>query len=59
VDSSGTVQDEASLSLSFCETNTDCPGYTYDRFGPLDPGDYDVRVTRNGAPAATTSFTVE
>ncbi len=59
VDGSGTVQDEASLSLSFCLTNTDCPGYTYDRFGPLDPGDYDVRVTRNGTPAATTSFRVE
>jgi len=59
VDSSGTVQGSASLSLAFCQTNTDCPGYTYDRFGPLDPGDYDVRVTRNGAPAATTSFTVE
>jgi len=59
VDSSGTVQDEASLSLSFCETNTDCPGYTYDRFGPLDPGNYEARVTRNGTSAATTSFTVE
>ncbi|MGH2484073.1 MAG: hypothetical protein ACRDE9_06430 [Candidatus Limnocylindria bacterium] len=59
VDSSGAVQDTASLSLAFCQTNTDCPGYTYDRFGPFDPGDYDVRVTRNGTPAATTSFRVE
>jgi hypothetical protein len=59
VDSSGTVQDEASLSLAFCLTNTDCPGYTYDQFSNLDPGDYDVRVTRNGTAAATTSFRVE
>jgi hypothetical protein len=59
VDSSGTVQDTASLSLAFCQTNTDCPGYTYDRFGPLDPGTYEARVTRNGTPAATTSFRVE
>jgi hypothetical protein len=59
VDSSGTVQDTSSLSLAFCQTNTDCPGYTYDRFGPLDPGTYEARVTRNGTPAATTSFRVE
>jgi len=59
VDSSGTVQDTASLSLAFCQTNTDCPGYTYDRFGPLDPGTYEARVTHNGTPAATTSFRVE
>jgi len=59
VASSGTVQDEKSLSLSFCLTNTDCPGYTYDQFTNLDSGDYDVRVTRNGTAAATTSFRVE
>lgn len=59
VDSSGTVQDTSSLSLAFCQTNTDCPGYTYDRFGPLDAGTYEARVTRNGTPAATTSFRVE
>ncbi|MEK6192073.1 MAG: hypothetical protein AABM41_07090 [Chloroflexota bacterium] len=59
VDSSGAVQDTASLSLAFCQTNTDCPGYTYDRFGPLDPGTYEARVTRNGTAAATTSFRVE
>jgi hypothetical protein len=59
VDSSGTVQDEKSLSLAFCLTNTDCPGWTYDQFTNLDPGDYDVRVTRNGTAATTTSFRVE
>jgi len=59
VDSSGMVQGEKSLSLSFCLDNTDCPGWTYDDFTNLDPGDYDVRVTRNGTLAATTSFTVE
>jgi hypothetical protein len=56
---SGTVVDDGSISLSFCGTNTDCAGYTYFRFSNLDPGDYDVRVTRNGTPAAETSFTVE
>ncbi len=59
LDSSGAVQDEGSISLSFCGTNTDCAGYTYFQFGGFAPGNYDVRATRNGAPAATTEFTVE
>lgn len=59
LDSSGAVQDEGSIGLSFCGTNTDCAGYTYFQFGGFAPGNYDVRATRNGAPAATTEFTVE
>lgn len=59
VDSSGDVRADGSLDLSFCGTNTDCAGYTYFRFTNLEPGDYTVRASRNGALAAQTSFTVE
>ena len=59
LDSSGTLQGDASLKLDFCGTNTACAGYTYFRFANLDPGEYEVRVSRNGTPAAVTAFTVE
>ena len=37
-----------------------CNGWTYFQFGNLvDPGTYDVEITRNGDLAATTSFEVE
>jgi len=58
-DSAGNPEGDDSFGLSFCGSDTDCAGYTYFLFSNLAPGDYDVRVTRNGAPAATTSFTVE
>lgn len=59
VDSGGNVAGQSSFPLNFCGANTDCAGYTYFGFNNLDPGDYDVRVTRNGTQVATTSFTVE
>jgi hypothetical protein len=59
VDSGGNVEGQSSIPLSFCGASTDCAGYTYFGFNNLDPGDYDVRVTRNGTQVATTSFTVE
>ena len=59
LDNAGTTVDDGSLILSFCGTSTDCPGWTYFRFSNLDPGEYDVRVTRNGDPVGSTTFTVE
>ena len=58
VDSAGNLQADASLDLGFCGTSTDCAGYTYHQFSGLAPGDYRVRVTRNGTPAAETTFSV-
>jgi hypothetical protein len=59
VDGGGNVEGQSSFPVSFCGASTDCAGYTYFGFNNLDPGDYDVRVTRNGTQVATTSFTVE
>jgi hypothetical protein len=58
VDSGGNLQADASLDLGFCGASTDCAGYTYHQFSGLAPGDYRVRVTRNGTPAAETTFSV-
>ena len=58
VDSNGNLQADASLDLSFCGTNTDCAGWTFFPFNNLAAGDYRVRVTRNGTPAAETTFEV-
>ena len=55
----GSVVGSSSIALNFCGANTDCAGYTYDLFGGLATGDYDVRVTRNGEEVTTTEFTVE
>lgn len=58
-DIGGDLEGEDSLQLNFCGANTDCPGYTYFGFDNLALGSYNVRVTRNGTLAATTTFTVE
>ena len=59
LDNTGAVQDEGSLALYYCGASIDCAGWTYFQFANLDPGNYDVRVSRNGTPVATTSFVVQ
>jgi hypothetical protein len=58
IDESGATVGQANISLSFCGTNTDCAGYTWDDYSGLADGEYDVRATRNGTEVATTSFVV-
>ena len=41
-----------------CDPGKTCSGYMQMSFGNLDPGGYEIRVTRDGDPAASTSFTV-
>ena len=36
----------------------ECNGWTWFQFGNLDPGTYEVEITRNGDPAGTTEFEV-
>jgi hypothetical protein len=40
-----------------CKPNKTCTGYLNFNFGALAPGDYTIKVSRNGADAADTSFT--
>lgn len=44
--------------LSGCDPGKTCSGYLQMSFGNLDPGAYQIQVTRDGDPAATTTFTV-
>jgi hypothetical protein len=41
-----------------CDPGKTCSGYMQMSFGNLDPGAYQIQVTRDGGPAASTSFTV-
>lgn len=55
----GTVVGEGSIDLARIGCRPTCPGgWTYFPFSGLPEGTYDVNVTRNGEPAATTSFEV-
>jgi len=58
-DAGGNLVDGSTIPLDFCGTSTDCAGYTYFHFQNLAHGNYDVKVFRNGALAAVTSFKVE
>ena len=58
-DIGGDVEGEDSLTLGFCQDNTDCAGYTIFEYTNLDTGAYTVRVDRNGTLAATGNFSVE
>jgi hypothetical protein len=50
---------DASLELSSVGCGDTCPkGYLKFWFSQVDPGDYTVRVNRNGAPAAEADFSV-
>ena len=51
---------DGTIDLAGIGCKPDCPGgWTYFQFENLKPGKYIVRVTRNGEPAARTSFEVK
>jgi hypothetical protein len=49
---------DGSIDLANIGCRSSCNGYTYFPFDDLDPGTYEVRVTRNGDLASTTTFEV-
>lgn len=53
----GTTYDQ-SIDLARIGCGAICNGYTRFGFSSLPPGDYVVRITRNGDPAASTTFEV-
>jgi hypothetical protein len=53
----GTLVDQ-SIDLSDIDCGASCNGYTWFGFSNLDPGSYEVLVSRNGEPAASTTFEV-
>lgn len=53
----GTTADQ-SIDLARIGCGASCNGYTWFSFSNLDPGTYEVRITRNGQPASSTSFEV-
>ena len=53
----GTMFDQ-SIDLASIRCGSTCNGYTWFQFSNLDPGDYEVRITRNGEPAGSTTFEV-
>ncbi|HEX2883760.1 MAG TPA: hypothetical protein VHQ42_04230 [Candidatus Limnocylindria bacterium] len=55
----GNTLGTGSIDLVDIDCGANCSGYTYFNFSNLEPGAYQVEVTRNGEPAASTSFTVE
>jgi hypothetical protein len=54
----GNTVGEGSIDLATIGCGSSCNGYTWFNFSGLDPGTYQVRVTRNGDPASSTSFEV-
>ena len=53
----GTTADET-IDLARIGCGAACSGYTWFSFSNLEPGTYEVRITRNGEPAASTTFEV-
>ena len=53
----GTTADQ-SIDLARIGCGSACNGYTWFSFSNLEPGTYEVRITRNGEPASDTSFEV-
>jgi hypothetical protein len=49
---------DGSIDLADIGCTSSCNGYTWFPFDGLDPGTYEVRVTRNGELAGTTTFEV-
>jgi hypothetical protein len=54
----GTTVGEGSIDLASIGCGSSCNGWTFFNFRNLEPGTYQVRVTRNGDPASSTSFEV-
>jgi hypothetical protein len=53
----GSTRDQ-SIDLDRIGCGSTCNGYTWFQFSNLDPGEYEVRITRNGEPAGATTFEV-
>jgi hypothetical protein len=49
---------DGAIPLADIGCTSSCNGYTYFPFDDLEPGTYEVRVTRNGELASTTTFEV-
>jgi hypothetical protein len=49
---------DGSIELRAINCGRSCNGYVRFQFGSLAPGDYTIRVNRNGHPAAEAAFTV-
>ncbi len=58
LDPDGDVVGDGSIDLASLRCGSTCNGYTYFLFSGFGPGTYEVRVTRNGEPASSTSFEV-
>ena len=59
VDATGATVGTGSFPLSRLPSCADgCNGYARFKFGGLDPGDYTIRVDRNGEQVAEATFTV-
>lgn len=49
---------DGSIDLARIGCGSSCNGYTWFSFSNLEPGTYEVRITRNGEPAGSTTFEV-
>ncbi len=58
LDPDGDIVGDGSIDLASLRCGSTCNGYTYFLFSGFGPGTYEVRVTRNGEPASSTSFEV-
>jgi len=59
VNAAGATAGDSSLLLGdVIDCGDSCNGWLRFRFGSLEPGNYGIRVARNGLPAAEASFTV-
>jgi len=54
----GSTVGEGSIDLATIDCANSCNGWTWFAFGNLDPGTYEVEITRNGDLAGTTEFEV-
>jgi hypothetical protein len=52
------TQFDQSIDLARINCGSICNGYTWFQFSNLEPGDYEVRITRNGELASSTTFEV-
>jgi hypothetical protein len=55
----GNTVGTGSIDLDDINCTSNCNGYTFFNFSNLEPGTYEVEITRNGQRADTTTFVVE